>query len=138
VLTTRQFAARHDEFARRSVALVHVFRSPVAALAAFGVGPHAVPFSVVADERRVAYRLFGVPTGLASLWSLATGLALQRTHEARSAGLKPKWRDALRDGIGGNPADFLIGEDGRIVRARYGRHFADGLAPPQALAWIDA
>ena len=77
-------------------------------------------------------------TGLGSLWSLATGLALRRTHEARRAGLRPKWRDALRDGIGGNPADFLIGPDGTIVRARYGRHFADGLAPEAALEWIDA
>lgn len=117
--------------------MVHVFRSPVAALAAFGVGPHKVPFPVVADEKRVAYRLFRVPTGISSLWSLLTGHALRRILEARRAGLKPRWRDALRDGIGGNPADFLIGPDGTIVRARYGRHFADSLLPAEALEWID-
>jgi hypothetical protein len=117
--------------------MVHVFRSPVSALEAFGVGPHKVPFPVVADAERVAYRLFGVPTGLSSLWSLLTGHALRRISEARRAGLKPRWRDVLRDGIGGNPADFLIGADGRIVRARYGRHFADALLPSGALEWID-
>lgn len=136
-MTTRQFAARHAEFVRRGVDLVHLFHSPAPALADFAVGEQKVPFPVVADPGRVAYRLYGVGAGLSSLWSLLTGVALRQIHEARRSGLRPKWRDALRDGIGGNPADFLIGADGRIERARYGRHFADSLEPEEALAWID-
>jgi hypothetical protein len=135
VLATRQFAARHSEFTRRGVELVRVFRSPVEALAGFARGPGAVPFAVVADPGRVAYRLFGVPTSLLAL--LRRG-ALARMREAAGAGLKPRWRDALRDGLGGCPADFLIGNDGRVVHARYGLHLADSLAPEAALRWIDA
>lgn len=137
MLTTRQFAARHPEFVRRGVELVHLFHSPAAALADFGVGERKVPFPVVADPERVAYRLYGVGTGLSTLWSLLTGSPLRRIQEARRTGLRPKWSDALRDGIGGNPADFLIGGDGRVARARYGRHFADSLQPAEALVWID-
>jgi peroxiredoxin len=114
-----------------------VFRSPVAALHELGAGEHRVPFDVVADPERLAYRLFGVGGRLSSLWSMVTGRALQRIREARRAGLKPDWRDALRDGISGNPADFLIGPDGRIVRAHYGDHFADSVLPTTALEWID-
>jgi hypothetical protein len=97
-----------------------------------------LPFDVVADPQRVAYKLYGVGGRLSSLWSMVSGSALPRIREARRAGLKPDLRDALRDGISGNPADFLIGPDGRIVRAHYGRHFADSLLPKTALEWIDA
>jgi peroxiredoxin len=113
-----------------------VFRSPIVALHELATGDHRVPFDVVADPGRVAYRLYGVGGRLASLWSMVSGRALGRVREARRAGLKPDWRDALRDGISGNPADFLIGPDGRIVRARYGRHFADSLLPKEALEWL--
>jgi peroxiredoxin len=123
---------------QRGVALIRVFRSPVAALHALGAGDHRVPFDVLADPGRVAYRLYGVGGRFASLWSMVTGRALGRIREARRAGLRGDWRDALRDGISGNPADFLIGPDGRIARARYGAHFADSLLPKEALEWIDA
>lgn len=135
MLATRQFAARHPEFARRGVALVAVFRSPVAALRGYAEGPGAVPFPVLADPRREAARAWGVPGGWRALLSLR---ALRRVREARAAGLAPRWRDALRDGIGGSPADFLVGEEGRVVALHRGAHFADSIAPAVALAWIDA
>jgi hypothetical protein len=136
VLTTRQFAARHDDFVRLGATQVHVFKSPVAALAPLGRGPARVPYDVVADSRRVAYRLYGIPSSLASLRALFTRRGLARVAEARRAGLRPRWRDALRDGVGGSPADFLIGPDGAILRAHYGAHFVDSVPPATALGWI--
>jgi hypothetical protein len=136
VLSTRQFAARHAEFERLGVQLVQVFKSPVAALAPLGAGSGRVPFDVVADPERLAYRLYGIPGSLLSLWSLFTRRGLARALEARRAGLRPRRRDALRDGVGGSPADFLIGPDGGILRAHYGAHFVDSLPPDAALAWI--
>ncbi|MBM4014296.1 MAG: redoxin domain-containing protein [Planctomycetes bacterium] len=135
MLSTRQFAARHAEFAARGVALVRLFHSPPEALQELVRGERAVPFTIVADPERVAYRAFGVG---GSLFALLRPGALARIREARTHGLTPRWRDALRDGIGGCPADFLIGADGRLRAVRYGRHFADSLAPAAALGWIDA
>jgi len=136
VLSTRQFAARHADFVRLGTTLVQVFKSPVAALAPLGTGDGRVPFDVLADPERVAYRLYAIPGSLLSLWSLLSRRGLERALEARRAGLRPRRLDWLRDGIGGSPADFLIGPDGAIVRAHYGAHFADSLSPATALAWI--
>lgn len=135
MLATRQFAARHQEFVRRGVALVRVFHSPPEALRTFAEGPTAVPFPVVADPGRSAYRAYGISSSWLAL--LRPG-ALARIREARAHGIKPRWRDALRDGIGGCPADFLVRADGRLLAVHYGRHFADSLTPAAALAWIDA
>lgn len=136
MFTTRQFAARHADFERSGAAVVQVFKSPVAALAKLGTGPARLPFDVVADPERVAYRLYSIPGSLLSLWSLFTRRGLARALEARRSGLRPKRLDALRDGVGGSPADFLIGPDGGILRAHYGAHFTDSVLPAAALAWI--
>lgn len=138
MLTTRQFAARHADFAARGVEIVRVFRSPASALRPLCEGPRPVPFPIVADPGRVAYRLYRVGGSLASLASIFKPATRRRIAEAAHAGLKPSWRDMLRDGIGGSPADFLVGPDGRLRRVHYGEHFADSLLPAQALAWLDA
>ena len=138
MLTTRQFAARHAEFEQRGVAIVRIFRSPVQALQQHATGPHAVPFAVLADPKKGTYRLYGVGGGFTWMLSLFRPATHARILQARREGLKPRWRDAIRDGMSGNPADFLIGRDGRIVRAHYGKHFADSVLPKAALAWIDA
>ncbi len=137
MLTTRQFAARYPDFEQRGVELVRIFRSPVNALRDHAEGAHAVPFPVLGDPERVVYRSYGVSGSLFSLRALFTLAARERMHQAAASGIKPRWRDALRDGIAGSPADFLIDAAGRIVQLQYGRHFADSITPVQALAWID-
>ncbi len=135
MLSTRQFAARHAEFVRRDVNVVRIFHSPAEALRDHAFGPHALPFPVLADPQKRVYREYGIR---GSLLALFAPRALARIREARAHGIAPRWRDALRDGIGGSPADFLIGGDGKIVALHYGEHFADSIAPAAALAWIDA
>ncbi|MSR47785.1 MAG: hypothetical protein EXS13_12110 [Planctomycetes bacterium] len=135
MLATRQFATSHAEFVRRDVVLVRVFHSPATALVSFAHGPHALPFTVLADPAKSAYRSWGVSSSWRALFSRA---ALGRIAEARSAGLSANWRDAWRDGIGGAPADFLIAANGNIAALHYGLHFADSITPAEALRWIDA
>ena len=132
MLTTRQFAARHAEFAQRGVDIVRIFHSPAVALQELS---RALPYELLADPRRQTYRRYGIGASWRSLFTRAAGA---RIREARATGLRSHWLDALRDGIGGSPADFLIGPDGRLVRVHYGAHFADSLAPKAALEWIDA
>ncbi|HJO27467.1 MAG: hypothetical protein CMK00_01025 [Planctomycetes bacterium] len=129
----RQFAARHLEFRGHGVELVRAFHSPVAALADFVSGPEAVPFPILADPERKAYGAWGVDGGLAALLSPA---AWRRARAAARAGYHPRWRDALRDGIGICPADFLIGADGRLERVHYGANFTDSTPVDDALAWL--
>lgn len=130
----RQFAARGEEFSARGVSLVRVFHSPVPALAALEPLARGAPLTVVADPRRDTYRAWGVGS---SALSLLRPAAWSRAREAARGGHRPRWRDALRDGIGVSPADFLVAAGGRLARVRYGRHFTDSLAVDAALEWID-
>lgn len=128
----RQFAARHSECVAAGFALVRVFHSPVAALAHYVDGEPRVPFPVLADPTRRVYRAFGVRRGLLALLRPS---GWRRAREAALAGLRPRWRDTFAHGIAGFPADFLIGADGRIERARYGANFTDSLTVEAALVW---
>ena len=114
------------------MAIVRIFRSPAAALRELAA---TLPFELLADPRREAYRRYGVGASWRALFTRAAG---SRIREAPATGLRSHWLDALRDGIGGSPADFLIGPDGRLVNVRYGDHFADSITPKAALEWIDA
>ncbi len=111
--------------------MVRVFHSPPEALAHLVQGEGAVPFPVLADPRKRVYRLYGVATSfLGLLRPSGWGPALA----AARAGYRPNWLDTLRDGIGGLPADFLIGPDGRVERVHYGRSFTDSMQPEEVLA----
>jgi peroxiredoxin len=135
VLTTRQFAARYPDFQQRGVEIVKTFRSPVDALRLHVTGPHALPYVLLGDPDRAVYRLFGVDV---SWRALLTFRGFFRIRMARLKGARPRLSDMLRDGIGGSPADFLVGRDGRLLRVHYGVHLADSVTPDEALAWIDS
>lgn len=128
----RQFAARHQEFLDAGVEIVRVFPSPLEAMTPYAEGSLRAPFPVLCDPQRRGFRAFGVE---ASWRGLLSREGWRRSLAASKQVDKPKWSDMFRDGIRGLPADFLIGADGRIVRAHYGEHFADGLTPDQAMAW---
>jgi hypothetical protein len=126
----RQLAARAGEFESRGIALVRVFHSPVESL-----GHYAnLPFPVLADPKRVAYRQYGVGRGWLRLFMPD---AWRLGREARRSGFAPRWRDALAHGAFGRPADFAIGADGRVEHARYGAHFADSAPIAELVCWID-
>ena len=129
----RQFATRHAEFRERGVHLVRVFHSPVEALARYVEGEAATPFPILADPGRQVYDRYGVSR---SLLAVLNPLCLPRYWSASRAGHAPRIADAKRDGIGGSPADFLIGPAGAIEYARYGRGFADGLQVDDAAALV--
>jgi hypothetical protein len=129
----RQFAARHAEFERRGISLVRVFYSPRKALE-FAFGEEPLPFPVLADPDRQAYQAYGVEK---SFWSLFKASAYSRVKTSRAHQLKPRWRDAIRDGFTGLPADFLVGGDQRILRVHYGTNHTDSLSPDHALSWCE-
>lgn len=113
--------------------VVRIFHSPPEALQHLVAGHEAVPFPVLADPEKRVYRLYGVSS---SILGLLDPRGWGRAVAAARAGHKPDWRDTLRDGIGGLPADFQVGPDGRLERVHYGRTFTDSMQPGEVLAHL--
>lgn len=121
----RSFAKRHDELVAAGVREIAVFHSPTEAML-----PHQgdLPFAAIADPDRELYAEFAVETSIRSVLH----------PKAWTAPLNPATYSVvlreLRFGHGslgtsepltGLPADFLIGPEGRILAAKYGRHASD-------------
>lgn len=100
--------------------LVGVFQSGAATLRRH-LADAPLPFPLVADPGLALYRRYGVERRWAALLSAPT---LAAAAKAMAAGLLPGRIDGPVDRV---PADFLIGADGRIRIAHYGRHLADHL-----------
>jgi peroxiredoxin len=123
-LHLHDFARRFPEFHQRGLEAVAFFHSPVESIREHA-GTEQYPFALAADPTFRVYRRYGVETSWPRL--------------ALSA-LRPNfyydWVRAMRQGYWGGkmplqiakmPADFLIGPDGRIAHAHYGRTIGDHL-----------
>jgi peroxiredoxin len=119
-LHLRSFAARHDEIQAAGVLEVVVFHSRAETMREF---QGQLPFAAVADPQRVLYAEFGVGmmNPMVALdprsWR-AAGRAISRTPNLRGA--TGRGEQHL-----GQPADFLIGTDGRILAAKHGKRVDD-------------
>ncbi|HOX36622.1 MAG TPA: pyridoxal-phosphate dependent enzyme [Candidatus Brocadiia bacterium] len=82
------------------------------------------PFHLVGDPEREVYGLYGVGRG--GLKHIILG-----SHVAVKATLKGYMHGALGGDEFQLPADFIVGPDGRIAMAHYGRHAGDNMAPAQ-------
>lgn len=125
-LHLRSFARSNADVLAAGVCEVVVFHAPAAELR-----PHVegLPFAVIPDPGKQLYAEFGVESAtralldprawpaivkgvLASLWGIL--------HDRRPApALSP------HGGRFGLPADFLIGNDGRVLAVKYGQHAND-------------
>jgi peroxiredoxin len=83
------------------------------------VGRQAPPFPLASDPSESLYRLYGVGTSVAGMM-----------HPRVMAGLVQASREGFHAGrtdgaLSRIPADFLIGEDGRVADAYHGRDIGD-------------
>jgi peroxiredoxin len=119
-LHLRSFAARHDELAGAGIREVVVFHSRAETMREF---QSQLPFAAIADPEKKLYAEFGVETMSAWLaldprsW-LAAGRAITRAPSLRGATGPGEQHLGL-------PADFLVGRDGQILAAKYGRRVDD-------------
>jgi peroxiredoxin len=119
-LHLRSFAARHDEIRAAGIREVVVFHSRAETMRPF---QGQLPFAVVADPGRALYDEFGVGmmSPLVSLdprsWR-AAGRAISRAPSLRGA--SGRGEQHL-----GQPADFLIAADGRVLATRHGKRADD-------------
>jgi peroxiredoxin len=119
-LHLRSFAARHDELAAAGIREVVVFHSRAETLREF---QGHLPFAAIADPDKKLYAEFGVET--MSPWLaldprswLTAGRAIARAPSLRGAAGSGEQHLGL-------PADFLVGRDGQILAAKYGRRVDD-------------
>jgi len=125
----KEYAALRD----RGVALVAFFHSSTRAIRAHA-GGRQYPFPLVADPEYRVYQKYGVETSWPRL--------LLSTVKP---GFYVSFFRSLLHGFWGGvalqmakmPADFLIGPDGRVVAAHYGRDIGDHLTVAQLHALLD-
>jgi peroxiredoxin len=119
-LHLRSFAARHGEILAAGILEVVVFHSPAETMREF---QGQLPFAAVADPERALYDEFGV-----GMMNPLVGLDPRSWRAAgRAIASAPSLRGATGRGERhlGQPADFLIGSDGRVLAAKHGKRADD-------------
>ncbi len=119
-LRVRDLREAAPGLAAAGVAMVGVFQSDAASIRRHA-GRLPLPFPLVADPDMELYRSYAVERSWVAMLRWPTLVAAVR---ALAAGFRPGRIDGPVDRT---PADFLIGPDGRVVLAHYGRHLDDHL-----------
>lgn len=122
-LRLRDFAQHFPRLHERGLEVVAFFHSPARHIRA-NAGKGHYPFPLVADPEFNVYRSYGVETS----W-------LRFLLSMLLPGFYVDWVRSMRYGFWGGvdwqmgkmPADFLIGPEGQIVKAHYGREMGDHL-----------
>ena len=120
-LHLRGFIRDYAALDAAGITTVVFFHSPQAKLA--GIRTDEAPFPLIPDPQKNLFRLYGVERGWRGMISPAVARDYMR---ALRAGFSPGLFTS-DGGVLGNPADFLVDADGRIVLAHYGRQYADSL-----------
>jgi peroxiredoxin Q/BCP len=124
-LHMHRFIKEYDKVQALGITAVVLYHSPVEKLQAANID--LPPFPLVPDAEKLIFKAYGVERSWAGMFSFAV---MREYIRAVCAGFPPGMLTS-DGGITGNPADFLIDGDGRIVYAHYGRHYADSLEAPQ-------
>jgi peroxiredoxin len=123
-LHLRSIALRHDQILAAGIREVVVFHSSAETMLGFQGG---LPFAAIADPEKKLYAEFGVQ----KMSPMAALMAALSPRSWRAAGRALMRAPSLRGAAGrgeehlGLPADFLIGPDGRVLAARYGKYVDD-------------
>ncbi|MDP3387938.1 MAG: redoxin domain-containing protein [Eubacteriales bacterium] len=118
-LRVSELIGQDTYFKEKGLVLLAIFQSPKDRILEY-VGKQNTPFPIIADPEQRLYKLYGVEV---------SGLGLIR------ALFKPgKFKEALNKGFHTGtmegpktriPADFIIGENGIILKAYYGKDIGD-------------
>ncbi len=128
-LETARLGRSAAAFAAKGARLLIVTRSATGNLGT--LAELAAGAMVVSDPGGDIYRLYGVKAG--NLLQYAAPAVLARAKEAGAAGFVHGPREGEERQL---PAAFVIGPDGLVAWARYGRHIADAASPEELLAHL--
>ena len=132
-LHLHDLAKGYGDLRDRGLAVVAFFHSSARAIRAHA-GGRGYPFPFVADPEFRVYRMYGVETSwprfLISIVKPSFYVSFFRSL------LHGFWGGAALE-MAKMPADFLIGPDGRLVVAHYGRDIGDHLTVAQLHALLE-
>ena len=121
-LRVHELLQRLTEFEKRGLSLVAVFQSAREGILDH-VGKQQPPFPILPDPGHGLYRRYGVETSLPG-FLLGLTLRMGKAMQAMGKGFLP---GRMEGSITLIPADFLIGPDGSILVAYYGKDISDHL-----------
>ena len=125
----KEYASLRD----RRLAVVAFFHSPTHAIRAHA-GGRQYPFPLVADPEFRVYRMYGVETS----WPrLLLSIAKPSFYVSFFRSLVHGFWGGMAWQMAKMPADFLVGPDGRLVAANYGRDIGDHLTVAQLHALLN-
>ncbi|MFC3682264.1 peroxiredoxin family protein [Hydrogenophaga luteola] len=127
-LHMRELIRSHPALHDAGLSVVSVFQSPAASIAKY-VGRGDTPFPILPDPGLALYRRYGVERRWTALVTPAT---LATAWQAVRSGFRP---GVVEGPVDRTPADFLIDEQGAVVRAHYGRDLGDHIALDELMAW---
>jgi len=132
-LHLHDFAHHYAALRDRGLAVVAFFHSPAHAIRAHA-GSRRYGFPFVADPELRVYRLYGVETSWPRL--LLSSLS-PRFYVAFVRSMVHGFWGGVAWQMAKMPADFLVGPDGRLVAAHYGRDIGDHLPVARLHAYLD-
>lgn len=115
-----RLAQEAERYSAMGLEVIAVFESSQDYLTEY-LGRRALPFPIVPDPFGVTHTQYGVKKSM-----LAVLLGMLRLPSIFKALLDPEYRLGKPDGsISRIPADFLIGQDGRVADCYYGSDIGD-------------
>ena len=118
-LRIAELAREHERFVRAGARVAVVVESPAESVRRFAAG-REFPFVLLPDPDRALYRAYGVEKG--GIAAILSPRVIAEVIRARLAGHKHGKFEGTETQV---PADFVVGRDGLVRHARYGRHVAD-------------
>jgi AhpC/TSA family len=115
----RSITQHHDEILAAGIREVVVFHSSAETMLGF---QGELPFAAIPDPNKELYAEFGVGSSLKAVLNPRAPLAGFR---ARSVVHSVRGAMGIGEKHLGLPADFLIGPDGLVLAAKYGKHASD-------------
>jgi len=120
-LRVHEMSQHYAEFHAQGLEMVAVFQSPADKILKYA-GKVRHPFPIIADPDRRLYRAYGVETSWAGV---ARAMVTRFPDLLRAIFAEGFLPGTIEGEIQRLPADFLIGPDGRVLHAYYGRDIGD-------------
>ncbi|MBI1425664.1 MAG: redoxin domain-containing protein [Gammaproteobacteria bacterium] len=120
-LRIHELTKRFDEFGK-DFTIVAVFDSPLDNLQRHA-GKHRAPFHILADETNKYYKRYGIEHSVSGVFK---GMVMRMPTLLKGM-LKGYIPTTIKGSITTMPADFLVGGDGIVDTAYYGRDEGDHL-----------
>jgi thioredoxin-dependent peroxiredoxin len=117
-----ELVENYDSIQAMGYTILAIYESDNVTLSAY-LSEYPLPFHVIGDPHLELYKKLGIEK---SGWRMLTSLFSRQTLTARKRGSKLFKNKIRRYGsLSRLPADFLIDENGIIIKVHYGTHIAD-------------